>query len=157
MGHDAMLLPLRKVTGLPLAQVRRIHYTVNGTPDTDFGPMELTIGDRVFLIDNASDGEALRILTEAWHDPFAEPLSAVNREFVARSGKWCAYDVSGECEFSSLMGELLESVDPIFNSAGKITGLVLRTSRGGLVRLEVAADELYLTDIRAAGANERLA
>lgn len=144
MSDDGVVESLQSAVGQPIRRVRRIHYTFDGVADTEFGPVELTIGDQVFLIDNASDGETLRVLTEEWQDPFAEPMSPENRAFVARSGKWTAYDVSGDPEFAALTGDLLQNVEPISNSDGRITGVTLRTAGGGTVRLDVIADELYL-------------
>jgi hypothetical protein len=144
MSDDGVVESLKSAVGQPVRRVRRIHYTFDGVADTDFGPVELTVGKRVFLIDNASDGDSLRVLAEEWHDPFAEPMSPENREFVAKSGKWTAYDVSGDPEFAAFTGDLLQSVEPFSNSDGKVTGVALRTAGGGTVRLDVIADELYL-------------
>lgn len=85
---------LTDVIGSRITRVRRVQYVYRGVPDTDFGPFELTFGARVVLLDNASDGEELRVRTEPWEDPFVEPLSEENRAFVETSGKWTAFDVS---------------------------------------------------------------
>jgi hypothetical protein len=83
---------LADVIDFRITRVRRVHYVYRGVPDTDFGPLELAFGDRVVLLDNAADGEALRVRRQAWEDPFAEPLSGENRAFVEESGKWTAFD-----------------------------------------------------------------
>jgi hypothetical protein len=140
---------LTSAVGAAVQCVRRVHYVFNGRPDTDFGPVELTIGERVFLFDNAPDGESLRIIEHAWHDPFREPLSEENREFVERSGKWTAFDVSTLGPWAKLIGEPLADVEPITNEDGKTTGILLRTTHGGLIRLGVMADELFLDELVA--------
>lgn len=140
--------PLLQAAGQPISRIRRIHYTIDGVANTDFGLLELTIGGRVLLIDNASDGETLRVVGDEWQDPFTEPMSPENREFVAQSGKWAAYDVSGDREFAGLIGDVLQGVEPITNPADKVVGVVLRTAGGEMLRLEVMGDELYLTEHR---------
>lgn len=117
----------------------------------DFGPIELTLGEQVFTFDNEPDGESLRITELAWIDPFAEPLTTENREFVERSGKWTAFDVSADSSWAGLLGEVLSEVEPIMNSAHKLTGVILRTERGGVVRLGVMADELFLDGLVTPG------
>jgi len=129
---------------MPIRRVRRIHYVYNGRPDTDFGPVELTIGERSFLFENGADGESLRVTETAWADPFAEPLSTENREFVERSGKWTAFDVSTVGRWAKLIGEPLSDVEAITDDGGKTTGVVLRTEHGGVLRLGVMADELFV-------------
>jgi hypothetical protein len=97
--------------GTPIRRVRRIHYVYDGRPDTDFGPVELTIGERLFLFDNEADGESLRVTETAWADPFPEPLSSEDREFVERSGKWTAFDVSTLRRWAKPIGERLSDVE----------------------------------------------
>jgi hypothetical protein len=142
---------LIRAVGTPIRRVRRMHYVFNDQPDTDFGPIELTLGEQPFLFDNEPDGESLRITDAAWIDPFAEPLSAENREFVARSGKWTALDVSTAKAWAGLIGEVLSEVEPIMDSAHKMTGIILRTEHGGVLRLGVMADELFLDGLVTPG------
>jgi hypothetical protein len=130
--------------GTPIRRVRRIHYVYNGRPDTDFGPVELTIGERPFLFDNEADGESLRVTETAWADPFPEPLSTENREFVQRFGKWTAFDVSALGRWAKLIGQALSDVEGITDDGGKTTGIVLRTQHGCALRLGVMADELFV-------------
>src|SRR3954447_12114083 len=61
---------LIRAIGTPIRRVRRMHYVFNDKPDTDFGPIELTLGEQLFLFDNKPDGESLRITEAAWTDPF---------------------------------------------------------------------------------------
>ncbi len=140
---------LTNALGATVQRVRRVHYVFNGRPDTDFGPVELTIGEQVFLFDNAPDGESLRIIEQEWHEPFSEPLSEENQEFVEKSGKWTAFDVSTLGPWAKLIGEPLAGVESITNEDGKTTGILIRTTHGGLVRLGVMADELFLDDLVA--------
>lgn len=124
--------------------MRHIHYVCNGRPDTDFGPVELTIGERPFLFDNEADGESLRVTETAWSDPFAEPLSTENREFVERSGKWTAFDISALGRWAKLIGEPLSDVEAITDPGGKTTGIVLRTEHGGSLRVGAMVDGLFV-------------
>lgn len=116
-------------------------------PDTDFGPLELTFGGRVVLFDNAADGETLCVRAEAWEDPFGEPLSEESRAFVEESGKWVAFDVSAVGAFATFIGDVLASVEPVLAESGKVTGMILRTAGGGVIRVDVDADELFLNAV----------
>ena len=80
--------PLTGLIGARITRVRHIHYVYRGMPDTGYGPLELTFGGRVILLDGAADGEALRVSTQLWQDPFAGPLSDENRAYVDKSGQW---------------------------------------------------------------------
>jgi hypothetical protein len=135
------------VIGSRITRVRRIHYVYRGVPDTDFGPLELTVGGRVVLLDNAADGETLRVRTQAWKDPFAEPMTGENRAFVEESGKWAAFDVSAQGAFATFIGDVLASVETVLADSGKVTGMILQTERGGVVRVDVEADELFLNEV----------
>jgi hypothetical protein len=139
---------LTDVIGSYITRVRRVHYVYRGVPDTDFGPLELTFdGGRVVLLDNAADGETLRVWTEPWEDPFAGPLSEENRAFVETSGKWTAFDISAVGAFAAFIGDVLASVEPVLAGTGKVTGMILRTSGGGVIRVDVEADELFLNEV----------
>lgn len=140
---------LANAVGATLQHVRRIHYVFDGRPDTDFGPVEITVGEQVFLFDSGPDGESLRIEEGPWQDPFSEPLSEENREFVDQPGKWTAFDVSTLGLWARLVGEPLADVEAVTNVDGKMTGILLRTRHGGLVRLGVMADELFLDGLVA--------
>jgi hypothetical protein len=131
---------LTDVIGSRITRIRRVHYVYRGVPDTDFGPLELTFGDRFALLDNAADGEALRVRAQAWEDPLAEPLSEENCAFVEKSGKWAAFDASAESAFATFVGDVLASVELVLAESGKVTGLILRTGKGGIIRVEVEAD-----------------
>jgi hypothetical protein len=84
---------------------------------------------------------------EAWEDPFAEPLSDENRDFVEKSGKWTAFDVSAEGAFATFIGDVLDTVEPVLAGSGKVTGIILRTGRGGVVRVGVEADDLFVNEL----------
>jgi hypothetical protein len=127
--------------------MRRVHYVYRGVPDTDFGPLELTFDGRVVLLDHAADGETLRVRTQAWEDPFAGPLSGENRAFIEESGKWAAFDVSAKGAFAAFIGDVLASVEPVLAGPGKVTGMILRTGGGGVIRVDVDAEELFLSEV----------
>jgi hypothetical protein len=145
-----MIFPsLVEAIGAPIRRVRRVFYVFKGQPDTDFGPIELTIGERTFLFDNEPDGDSLRVRQEVWLDPFSEPLAMEKRAFVEASGKWTAFDVSTDPSWARLIGEPLIGVEPVVSDAGKTTGIVLRTEHGGVLRLGVMADELFVDGLVA--------
>jgi hypothetical protein len=70
-------------------------------------------------------------------------MTAENRAFVARSGKWTAVDVSQDPDYTILVGAVLAGLQLIEATTGKVIGLVIHTS-GGDLRAEVEADDLYV-------------
>jgi hypothetical protein len=114
--------PLTGVIGARITRVAHIHYVSRGMPDTGFGPLELTFGGRVILLDGAADGEALRVSTRAWQDPFAGSLSDENRAYVDKSGQWTAFDVSAQGALAPFTGDVLASVEAVLADSGKVRG-----------------------------------
>jgi hypothetical protein len=99
------------------------------------------------LLENSGDGETLRVRQQAWEDPFAEPLTEENRAFVAESGKWAAFDTPAQDLLGMFIGDVLTGVEPVSARPGKITGIILRTGGGGIIRVDVEADELFLNQV----------
>ncbi len=155
MASPPTVRSLADLVGSQITRVRRVHYLYRGVPDTDFGPLELTFGGRAVLFDNAADGETLCVRTKAWEDPFAEPLSEENRTFVEQSGKWAAFDVSAVGAFATLIGDVLASAEPVLAESGHLTGMILRTAGGGVIRVDVEADELFLNEVIPGHSTER--
>ncbi|MEV5817964.1 hypothetical protein ABUL04_01730 [Micromonospora harpali] len=127
-----------------IARVRRINYVQpGGLREGDEGPIELKLENgAVFRLESGSDGESLRLCVGEWRDPFAEPLSAENRVFVARSGKWVAFDVSRESGYQRLIGQQLRDLS-LLVEGGKIVGAELLFGAMAL-RVAVRADELLV-------------
>ena len=89
------------------------------------------------------DGDSVRIHNDAWIDPFAEPLSPANEDYVRTSGKWTKCDVSDEAPFAHLVGRKLIDVAPMPGATGKLYGLLLNAS-GYLLAIYANADELHV-------------
>jgi hypothetical protein len=116
-----------------------------GNTASDRGPIELTFSDSsTALFDVGPDGEALRFEEARWRDPFTEPLSSENREFVERSGKWTAFDVSGQPPYAALVGQAVLDVQPILTPGGKITGAAM-TTYACTIRVVTGADDVVVT------------
>lgn len=136
-----------RLTGIlsaSIVRVRRINYVrPGGVRDVGEGPVEVALDNgAVFRLESGGDGESLRVAVGEWIDPFAEPLSPENREFVARSGKWVAVDVSSDRDFGKLIGARLSDLNLLIAS-GKIVGVEL-VFGSVTMRAEVRADELYV-------------
>jgi hypothetical protein len=131
-----------------IARVRLINYVQpGGHRQVGEGPIEFTLDNGTVLrLESGSDGESIRLCVGEWTDPFAEPLTPENREFVARSGKWTAFDVSSEKDYSRLIGQTLNNLGLILGN-GKVTGVSLLFGSTS-IRAEVDADELSV-DIMA--------
>ncbi len=88
------------------------------------------------------------LASQAWFDPFLPPLNAENEEFVWRSGKWTAYDVSAEPPYHVLVGEVVSRVEPRTRD-GKVVGVRLDVEPATLV-VDVDCDEtLVAVELRA--------
>jgi hypothetical protein len=74
-------------------------------------------------------------------------LSEEKRAFVGKSGKWAAFGVSAEAAFATVIGDVLATAEPVYADPGTMTGVILRTGSGGVVRVDVEADELFVNEV----------
>jgi hypothetical protein len=140
---DVQSLP--HMTGKTISRIRRVHYVAPDTTNESSGPVEITFDEdrTILLLDAGSDGATLWFSSEPWEDPFREPLSDENREFVARSGKWTAFDVSTEPGYDALVGTAVQEVCELRASSGILSGMVI-VAESGVLRAKVDADELFV-------------
>jgi len=135
---------IASTVGAIISSIRRVLYVFQGITNTTVGALELEFDDgRTILVDSGGDGESLSVVTHAWKDPFADDLSAENRDFVAKSGKWTSVDVSRDPEYAHFIGAKVNTAEPIQAPNGKIVGVLFWTSTGN-IRAEVEADALYV-------------
>ncbi len=141
MAGSTVLDGLRRALGRRVERCARIVYVVADEEPANDGPLELGfVGGEVLLLDGASDGESLRISNEPWRDPFTEPLSAENREFVASHGAWRRQDVSSRWPYSSLVGKAVADLVLLQNQFGRVAGVRI-LFEGGDLWFYVAGDE----------------
>jgi hypothetical protein len=131
--------------GRIIVGLRRIFCVVHEKVDTTVGPLEVNFSDGTHLLmDAGADGGALRVISEAWEDSFAEEnMTPENREFVARSERWTAFDVSQDSEYVRMIGAMVANAEPIRTSTGRTIGVIIRTSSGDL-RVKVESDNLHV-------------
>lgn len=124
-----MDVDLALYVGDTLARVARLRYELGRGQATDRSPddaLELTFASgRVLFCDTGPDGDTVRLSAQTWTDPFAEPLSPVNAEYVRTHGKWIRRDTSGEDPFADLVGNTLSDVAPMIGMTGRLYGLLL--------------------------------
>jgi hypothetical protein len=119
-----------------------MRYVFQEQVTSDGGPLELTFDDAgALLLDAGPNGQDLVLAAAEWIDPFVEPLSAENREFVRTHGRWTAFDVSSEPGFSTIIGSAALHAAEIRNPDDRIVGLEL-TFPNAVLRAEVDFDEL---------------
>jgi hypothetical protein len=135
-------LRVDELVGKTIRRVRRVHYVdPSGEPDIGSGFIELSSDDGfVALFDSGADGESIRGEAREWVDPFTEPLTDENREFVRRHGKWTVFDRSGAAGYAQVVGNTVVAVH-LTHAAEKVVGLDIMLDRC-FVSLEVRADEL---------------
>jgi hypothetical protein len=142
MKDQDILTVLFELPGHFICKVQRILYVLKGEVAAENGPIEITFtGGPTVLLDAAPDGEALAVRPSAWTDPFADPLSVENREFVERSGKWTAFDVSEQVPYSHLIAEQVSEVIPVRTLDNKIKGATIKTAHCA-IHVEIEADEV---------------
>lgn len=135
---------LNNVLSSKISRVRRVNYVEpTGHFNPTEGPVEFTF-DSGFTVrlESGADGESLRVSADEWVDPFAEPLSAENREFVEASGKRTAFDVSELEGYNLLIGQRVENFS-LMTRMSKIVGVRLAIGPATLTA-EVGADELLV-------------
>ena len=142
------MIPARSLTlsqvGRRVASIRRIWYEYRGTVRRSAGPLEFGFRDAGYLLlDAGPDGYSLMATDEPWLDPFTEPLSDENTNFVERSGKWTAFDVAGEMPYTQLVGQEIKSVEFIQENEDTLVGAVLIFETVA-VSAVVGADELLV-------------
>lgn len=118
--------------------IRRVLFCHGATVSGDEGPIELSFSDgSVLLFECGGSGEDLSISRAPWLDPFEEPLSPENTEFVMQSGKWEAFDFGSHLwSYRRLIGRLLTSATPLGSDSMR---LVLE---GSAMDIAAVADEL---------------
>jgi hypothetical protein len=122
-----------------------MRYVLEGFVTDDDGPLQVHFDSGALLrFDAGADGEMLRVDTIPWVDPFAEPLSGENREYVEQSGKWAEFDVSEEPPYSSLIGGTVDQVRLITLTDEKLVGIIFSIGSTEL-RASTGADNLQVT------------
>lgn len=123
--------------------VRYVHPD-GSIPDEDT-ILEIHFEDAsVVYFKGASDGERLAIYPEPWEDPFAEPLSPENREFVRESGKWTKFDVSDQDSYAGFIGKKVIMVESIHNDVGNLAGVAL-FAPDGVIQFFIDGDTGFVT------------
>jgi hypothetical protein len=121
------------LVGQTVTRIARVLYEYKGEIDPVDGALELELDGHVVLFDGDADGERLRIRERAWEDPFKEPLSRENEEYVAEHGKWRLVDYSQQDPYTGFVGRPLTRVCLLENERGCVAG----------VRLAVASRSLW--------------
>ncbi|GGO30666.1 hypothetical protein GCM10010116_61390 [Microbispora rosea subsp. aerata] len=136
------------LVGKRLTRVRRAFYEFQGAVERDEGLVELSFADGTSVyLDVGPDGESLRAEMGPWVDPFAPPHDVENEEYIRLHGKYSAFDVSGESPYREAVGHQVRNVRPMVDEdTSKQCGLVLEFEGIGF-KVEVVADELYVTPV----------
>jgi hypothetical protein len=133
--------------GATVDRIRRVFYVYRDEVDRRAGALEVRFSDgTVRLFDAGPDGERLAVSDQVWVDAFEGHLDDVNREYVAKSGKWTAFDVSDESPYADLIGARVEAAAAIAGRDGSSVGVVMNVA-GRELRASAGADEL-LVDVR---------
>jgi len=97
---------------------------------------------RVVVLGVGADGEQVGCHAGPWQDPFDVPLSEANADFVRRSGKWVAFDLTEVPPYAQLVGRIT-SVQPM-KRGEKVFGVTLINDVGAKVEVTCDADETWV-------------
>ena len=109
--------------------------------NTRDGAIELTFSDGSVVMCDAAADWTLEFYDKAWVDPFPEPLSESDRDYLDRYGRWSAFDVTDQMPYSRLVGQRVLQTIPHLNDLLEMTGLLIRTDAADL-DLQVWGGEL---------------
>ena len=70
----------------------------------------------------------------------------MNRDYVARSGKWTVFDVTGEAPYSLVVGQVVEGIDLVRNESSSLSGFIVLTKAVAL-RIENVGDEIKVEPV----------
>lgn len=122
---EQLLLSLKFFKGSRITQLARIFYEFGGEIDTGDGFLEIESEGRVVLMENAADGESLRLQERPWQDPFTGELSKENVQYINEYGRWRRIDCSKEKDYSSFIGQVITKICILENEHGTISGICL--------------------------------
>jgi len=138
---------LKVFEGRTILRIRRAFFEVGETTNRSNGLLEVTFdGGLCTVFDGASDRQSLRVEPGEWVDPFADSLSPENGDFVATSGKWSAFDVSGDAPFDRIVGALVVRVGAVLDDFGVVSGVLLETDDAALL-VENRFDDFFVSVI----------
>lgn len=142
---DQLLSVLMTVIGAEVTRIRRIFFVVDGVANTSAGAIELGLRDgRAVVMDSGPDGECLTVVDGAWTDPFSPcQMSSEDLECIAMFGRWMAFDLSLDEDYSDLIGAQVEAVRPLHGHDGKVVGAVLRVGDEEL-KVDVEGDDVLV-------------
>jgi hypothetical protein len=130
--------------GVTIDRIRRLFYVYRDEIDRHAGGLEIGFGDgSVRFYDAGPNGERLAVADHLWIDPFEGHMDEVNREYVAQSGKWTAFDVSDEPPYDAIVGARVDAIEPMPGRDGYPIGVTLQAG-GFEVKATVGADELIV-------------
>lgn len=133
---------IQGAVGQRVARVRRGRYSLPVSDMDEGGFLELTfVSGDVLLLDIGSDW-TLTAQAQAWNDPFTEPISAENRDFVERHGRWTAVDVS-QGDARLLTGSSISSASLLTDDMADVVGVVLLAD-GVVVSATAWGGELFV-------------
>lgn len=119
------LSSLSGLVGKRVVYITRVLYQHGGEIDPVDGPLEIGVDGQVVLLDGAMDGESLRVRDRAWDDPFKEPLTTENLDYVEEHGKWQRVDCSHHKDYEEFVGQVLTEVRLLRNERHRIGGVRL--------------------------------
>jgi hypothetical protein len=142
LQYASLLVGTETLRGKRVVRVERLFYVLpDGAIQGDRGSVVLTDSDQTVLrLGVGADCVALNIDEGPWRDPFGAPQSAANADFVSRSGKWVAFDLSDVPPYSRLLG-LIVSMEAI-QLGEKVVGIALTTDAGADVQVTCDGDEI---------------
>jgi hypothetical protein len=138
-------LELSDYLGDTVTGIRRIHHVLGDTVNRGVGAVEFRFASgKILFCDAGPDGDSIALTNAAWIDPFERRMTPENLEFIRRSGKRTAFDVSSHELFRGLIGGKVFDIAPMIGLSGKKFGLVINVY-GVLIAVYANFDECYVS------------
>lgn len=143
----------KSLVGKRITSINRVLYCYQGEIEPGDGPLELVLDGQPILFDAGPDGESLRVRSKSWSDPFGEPLSPENREYVETHGKWQRVNCAHSNNYSDLLGHRVTDARLLANQFGRVAGVRLSAS-GHDLWFVVHGDESHVYWVQPIGFTE---
>jgi len=125
LNNEVFIGLCKDLIGAKISNFHLIRYvTPDGNLESSDIELELLFEDDLLLrLATAPDGERVTIHNKPWTDPFEEPISNENQQYILEHGKWSLFDVSKQPPFSRIVSKSISNLEGLQNQFGVLSGI----------------------------------
>ena len=101
----------------------RVLYEYKGSFDNNDGDLIIDFDGTKLWLTSGPPYDSLIVKSGTWTDPFKEPVSPENSEFIATHGKWTLRVCDADLPFRECVGRKFVSVSNLMSMHGCLAGL----------------------------------